>query len=105
MKFITRSYMTASEPVYSDLPRKIDILSRDAGQVSGHQIFNRYPAGYQTVLQNIRPDIQSDLARYPVRFKAYWPDIQQINRKSNLISSKFLLSFSQNYLDFGDQPK
>ena len=75
------------------------------GQVSGQQILNRYPAGYQTVLPNIRPDIQSDLARYPVRFKAYRPDIQQINRKSNLISSKFLLLFSQNYLDFGDKPK
>ena len=58
------------------------------GQVSGQQIFNRYPAGYQTVLPNIRPDIQSDLARYPVRFKAsagyptnqpkIQPDIQQI---------------------------
>ena len=75
------------------------------GQVSGQQIFNRYPAGYQTVLPNIRPDIQSDLARYPVGFKAYQPDIQQINQKSNLIYSKFLLLFSQNYLDFGDKPK
>ena len=55
------------------------------GQVSGQQIFNRYPAGYQTVLPNIRPDIQSDLAKYLVGFKAYWPDIQQINQKSNLI--------------------
>ena len=96
--------MTASEPVCSDLLRKIDILSRNGPSIR-QQIFNRYPAGYQTVLPNIRPDIQSDLARYPVRFKAYRPDIQQINRKSNLISSKFLLLFSQNYLDFGDKHK
>ena len=118
MKFITRLYITGSEPVYYDLPRKIYIMSRDVPNIRPAYLYQIsgwisncftgylawYPIGFSQISGQICGQISSKSAvnstRYPANRFYVQPDILYPVKKDRLVL--FLIQLSQNYFDFGD---